>query len=70
MGWLLVVAWGVVGGDSIAGGRRLSEDEASVKALMFQMLVDSLLLREAQEPDLDRGQLENAVRHLVASILQ
>lgn len=45
-----------------AGGLGLDRETAAARALLVQCLFDGLAVRTVREPDLDRGELERAIR--------
>jgi len=53
-----------------AGGHGLPRDAAPARALLLQCLVEGLKVRETREPDLDRAQLEQALREFVSALLR
>ena len=52
-----------------AGGLGIPQERASVASLMLQVFFEGLRVREAREPDLDRGLLRSALTEMFRSAL-
>lgn len=62
-----IQAW--LGRSRDEGGMGLADDASASRALLLQCVVEGIALRAAREPDLDPGQLQSALDHLLEHLL-